>query len=105
MSAFRSTGLAVSQLDGYWRMNSRAFSTRVEPGVVGAFVENRRHALFRAGLLVAVQQRMAVGVDREQGVAQQHLAIRAVHCAHTPATPMGLPSMREMRVGRALPLR
>ena len=27
-SALLSTGLAVSQLAGYWRMNSRAFSTR-----------------------------------------------------------------------------
>ena len=46
-----------------------------EPHVVGALVQNRQHAFFVAGLLVAAHQGVAVGVDCEQGVADDDFAI------------------------------
>jgi hypothetical protein len=60
LSAFFSTGWAVSHCGAYCRMNSLTLSGRVgpgrEPGVVRAFVQDFGHVLLAARRAVAVQQ-------------------------------------------------
>ena len=79
---------------------------RIEPIIKLVGLQNHHHAFFIVGFVKAAHQRMFTRVDGQYAEAAQDVTREGdFQPVQMPATPIGSPSARLMRVGTALPQR